>query len=125
MSIAYNQNEVFLLMVENNGIVPNLSDGMMLEVACRVGARGGEPLRIQPAGTFEKGLLEGQYAYEKLTVDGARRLLPKGATGACRQPHGGRYRLGAQDFGRIYRGQRGAFPCFEIDINQKTEGEQK
>ena len=71
MSIAYNQNEVFLLMVENNGIVPNLSDGMMLEVACRVGARGGEPLRIQPAGTFEKGLLEGQYAYEKLTVDAA------------------------------------------------------
>ena len=43
----------------------------MLEVACRVGARGGEPLRIQPAGTFEKGLLEGQYAYEKLTVDAA------------------------------------------------------
>ena len=71
MSIAYNQGEIFLLMTENKGIVPNLSDGMMLEVACRVGARGAEPLRIAPAGTFEKGLLEGQYAYEKLTVDAA------------------------------------------------------
>ena len=44
---------------------------MMLEVACRVGINGAEPLRIQEAGAFEKGLLEGQYAYEKLTVDAA------------------------------------------------------
>ena len=71
MSIAYNQNDIFLIITENNGVVPNLSDGMMLEVACRVGARGAEPIRIAPAGTFEKGLLEGQYAYEKLTVDAA------------------------------------------------------
>ena len=71
MSIAYNQGDVFLLMTENNGIVPNLSDGMMLEVACRVGSRGAEPFRLKPAGTFEKGLLESQYAYEKLTVDAA------------------------------------------------------
>lgn len=71
MSIAYNQGDVFLLMTENNGIVPNLSDGMMLEVACRVGSRGAEPFRLKPAGTFEKGLLESQYVYEKLTVDAA------------------------------------------------------
>lgn len=71
MSIAYNQNDIFLIITENNGIVPNLSEGMMLEVACRVGARGAEPIRIEPAGTFEKGLLENQYAYEKLTVDAA------------------------------------------------------
>lgn len=71
MSIAYNQNDIFLIITENKGIVPNLSEGMMLEVACRVGARGAEPIRIEPAGTFEKGLLEGQYAYEKLTVDAA------------------------------------------------------
>lgn len=71
MSIAYNLNEVFLIIIENKGIVPNLSDGMMLEVACRVGAHGAEPFRMAPAGTFEKGLLEGQYAYEKLTVDAA------------------------------------------------------
>lgn len=71
MSIAYNQNDIFLIITENKGIVPNLSEGMMLEVACRVGINGAEPLRIQEAGAFEKGLLEGQYAYEKLTVDAA------------------------------------------------------
>ena len=71
MSIAYNQNDIFLIITENKGIVPNLSEGMMLEVACRVGINGEEPLRIQEAGAFEKGLLEGQYAYEKLTVDAA------------------------------------------------------
>ena len=66
MSIAYNQNDIFLIITENKGIVPNLSEGMMLEVACRVGINGAEPLRIQEAGAFE-----GQYAYEKLTVDAA------------------------------------------------------
>lgn len=40
MSIAYNQNDIFLIITENKGIVPNLSEGMMLEVACRVGING-------------------------------------------------------------------------------------
>lgn len=69
MSIAYNLNEVFLIIVKNNGIIPNLDSGMMLEVACRVGSNGAEPFNIGEIGTFEKGLLEGQYAFEKLTVD--------------------------------------------------------
>ena len=43
---------------------------MMVEVACRVGANGVEPLAMDPVDTFYKGLLENQYAYEKLTVDG-------------------------------------------------------
>lgn len=71
MSIAYNRNDTFLIITENRGVVPNLSEGMMLEVACRVGARGAEPFRLGAAGDFEKGLLEGQYAYEKLAVDAA------------------------------------------------------
>lgn len=69
MSIAYNRKETFLLMVKNDGIVNNLDDGMMLEVACRVGIQGAEPFHVGDAPTFEKGLLEAQYAYEKLTVD--------------------------------------------------------
>lgn len=71
MSIAYNKNDIFLLMVENNGIVSNLSEGMMLEVACRVGIHGAQPLHIGTSPAFEKGLLEGQYAYEQLCVDAA------------------------------------------------------
>ena len=38
---------------------------MMVEVACRVGANGVEPLAMDPVDTFYKGLLENQYAYEK------------------------------------------------------------
>lgn len=69
MSIAYNRKDTFLLMVKNDGIVNNLDEGMMLEVACRVGINGAEPFHVGHVPTFEKGLLEGQYAYEKLTVD--------------------------------------------------------
>ena len=69
MSIAYHRKDTFLLMVQNKGIVPNLSDGMMLEVACCVGANGAQPFAYGEVSTFEKGLLENQYAYEKLTVD--------------------------------------------------------
>lgn len=71
MSIAYNRKDVFLIITQNHGIIPNLDPGMMLEVACRVGANGAEPFYYGEIGTFEKGLLEGQYAYEKLTVEAA------------------------------------------------------
>lgn len=68
-SLAYNKHDIFLLMVKNEGVIPNLEEGMMLEVACRVGSYGAQPLAYGPVGTFEKGLLESQYAYEKLTVE--------------------------------------------------------
>lgn len=68
-SLAYNKHDIFLLMVKNDGVIPNLEEGMMLEVACRVGSYGAQPLAYGPIGTFEKGLLESQYAYEKLTVE--------------------------------------------------------
>ncbi|MBO4918655.1 MAG: 6-phospho-alpha-glucosidase [Erysipelotrichaceae bacterium] len=68
-SIAYNKNEIFLCMTENTGIISNLTEGMMVEVPCRVGSNGVEPLNVGKIPTFHKGLLENQYAYEKLTVD--------------------------------------------------------
>ncbi|EOH75228.1 hypothetical protein [Enterococcus malodoratus] len=68
-SLAYNKHDIFLLMVKNDGVIPNVEEGMMLEVACRVGSYGAQPLAYGPIGTFEKGLLESQYAYEKLTVE--------------------------------------------------------
>lgn len=51
------------------GIISNLSEGMMVEVPCHVGINGVEPLNIGEIPTFQKGLLENQFAYEKLTVD--------------------------------------------------------
>ncbi len=69
ISIINNRNDVCLVMVKNDGIVPNLDPGMMLEAACRIGKEGIEPLHIGPVPAFEKGLLENQYACEKLLVD--------------------------------------------------------
>ncbi|MEG0527202.1 MAG: 6-phospho-alpha-glucosidase [Longicatena sp.] len=68
--IANNKNDIFLIIVKNNGTIPNLDSEMMVEVACRVGAHGAQPLAMEPIKTFYKGMIEGQYAYEKLTVDG-------------------------------------------------------
>lgn len=69
-SILNNENNIFLIIVKNNGTIPNLDPNMMVEVACRVGINGVEPLSMEPIDTFYKGMIESQYAYEKLTVDG-------------------------------------------------------
>lgn len=68
-AISHNTGEIFLCMHENNGTIENLSPGMMIESPVRVGINGVEPLTVGPVKTFYKGLLENQYAYEKLTVD--------------------------------------------------------
>ncbi|WP_049690532.1 6-phospho-alpha-glucosidase [Anaerococcus jeddahensis] len=68
-AISNNTGEIFLCMHENNGTIENLSSGMMLESPVRVGINGVEPITVGPVKTFYKGLLENQYAYEKLTVD--------------------------------------------------------
>lgn len=68
-AISHNTHEVFLCMTENKGIVSNLTEGMMVEVPCHIGINGVEPLNVGEIPTFQKGLLENQYAYEKLTVD--------------------------------------------------------
>ena len=57
------------MMVPNEGIIPNLTQGMMVEVPCMVGSNGPEPLNVGEIPAFQKGLLENQYAYEKLTMD--------------------------------------------------------
>lgn len=69
ISIINNANEPSLVMVENNGICSNLDSGMMLEAACLVGSQELQPLQVGTVPTFEKGLLENQYACEKLLVD--------------------------------------------------------
>ena len=68
-AISHNTHDVFLCMTENTGIISNLTEGMMVEVPCHVGINGVEPLNVGEIPTFQKGLLENQFAYEKLTVD--------------------------------------------------------
>ena len=69
LSIINNKKELALVMVKNDGIVPNLDDGMMLEATCMIGKEEILPLRHGPVGQFEKGLLENQYACEHLLVE--------------------------------------------------------
>lgn len=68
-ALANNTKDVFLCMTENRGIISNFCEGAMVEVPCLAGANGLEPLSVGEIPTFQKGLLENQYAYEKLTVD--------------------------------------------------------
>jgi len=68
-ALANNSKEIFLIITENNGTIENLDSKMMIEVPCRVGTNGIEALTVGSVPTFYKGLMENQYAYEKLTVD--------------------------------------------------------
>lgn len=68
-SIAYNKGERFLVIVENNGAIPNIPADAMVEVPAYIRSWGPEPVSIPPIPTFHKGMMENQLASEKLAVD--------------------------------------------------------
>ncbi len=68
-AIYRNENRYYIVMVENNGIIENLPDDAVVEVTCLLGNRGPKPFHFGPVSTFYKGLLENQYAYERLTCE--------------------------------------------------------
>lgn len=68
-AIAYNTKEKMLLIVPNEGIIPNFSYDAMVEIPCLVGANGPEPLHVGNIPLFQKGLMEQQVAVEKLVVE--------------------------------------------------------
>lgn len=68
-SIANNWKQTFVVMIRNNGIVSNLPSDSMVEVHASLGANGPQPYAVGEIGTFYKGLIENQHAFEKLTVE--------------------------------------------------------
>ena len=66
-AIYNNTHEYYIVMVENDGIIPNLPSDALVEVTCMLGNRGPQPLHVGSIDTFYKGLIENQYAYERLT----------------------------------------------------------
>lgn len=68
-SLAYNLNERYIVIVENNGIISNLPHDAMVEVPALMTANGPKPFAIGEIPVFYKGLIEGQYAYEKLVTE--------------------------------------------------------
>lgn len=69
IALATNQNERMLLIVENQGAISNFPREAMVEIPCLVNRDGFERLAIGEIPTFQKGLMEQQYACEKLAVD--------------------------------------------------------
>ncbi|HHU24997.1 MAG: 6-phospho-alpha-glucosidase [Bacilli bacterium] len=68
-AIFHDQERYYVVMVKNKGIIPNLPEEAIIEVLCTLGANGATPLDVGPVSTYYKGLIEQQYAYERLTCE--------------------------------------------------------
>jgi len=68
-AIAYNRNDRYILIVENNGAIANMQDDAMVEVVCELGINGPRPMRVGNIPQFYLGLLVNQVSCEKLIVD--------------------------------------------------------
>ena len=68
-AILNNENRYYVVIVKNDGIIDNLPKEALVEVLCRLGKDGPQPFKVGEIGSYYKGLIEQQYAYEKLTVD--------------------------------------------------------
>lgn len=69
-SLRNDERQRFMLIVPNNGSIPNLRPDATVEVPAYVGATGVEAIALKkPICDFHKGLMEAQNAAEKLLVD--------------------------------------------------------
>ena len=68
-ALAENTKERFLLIVPNEGAVPNFDPTAMVEIPCIVGSNGVEKINQGYIPQFQKGLMEQQVSVEKLVVD--------------------------------------------------------
>lgn len=68
-SILYDLNNEFVILVRNNELIPNIPSDAIVELSGTLGADGPKAYPYGEVKPFYKGLMEGQYAYEKLTVE--------------------------------------------------------
>lgn len=68
-SIAYNNADRYLVIVENQGAIPQLPYDAMVEVPCYLRKWGPEPVVIGNIPQFQLGMIQQQLASEKLIVD--------------------------------------------------------
>lgn len=69
LSIAFNKNNRFIIITENNGAINNIQDDAMVEVAAELGANGPRPMGVGNIPQFYLGLLVNQVSSEKLLID--------------------------------------------------------
>lgn len=68
-SIFNDENRYYVVIVKNHNIISNIDNDAMVEVLCTLGKDGAKPFKVGKISTYYKGLIENQYAYEKLTVE--------------------------------------------------------
>ena len=68
-AIVNNTNEEFILITRNEGTISNIPEDAMVEVNCAMDKNGPRKFSVGAISTFYKGLIEQQYAYEKLTCE--------------------------------------------------------
>ena len=68
-SIAFNKNNRYIIITENNGAIANMQDDAMVEVAAELGSNGPRPMGVGNIPQFYLGLLVNQVSAEKLLID--------------------------------------------------------
>lgn len=68
-SIAFNKNNRYIIITENNGAIANIQDDAMVEVAAELGSNGPRPMGVGNIPQFYLGLLVNQVSSEKLLID--------------------------------------------------------
>ncbi|EPW6725665.1 6-phospho-alpha-glucosidase [Vibrio parahaemolyticus] len=68
-SLAYNLNDVYLVIVPNNGAISNIQDDAMVEIPAALTSDGPKAFTVGSIPTFQKAMIESQLGYEKLVVD--------------------------------------------------------
>lgn len=68
-AILNDTKQHYIVIVRNDDIITNFEKDAMVEVLCQLGKDGAIPFKVGEIDTYHKGLMQQQYAYEKLTVD--------------------------------------------------------
>ncbi|GIN39945.1 6-phospho-alpha-glucosidase [Heyndrickxia oleronia] len=69
VSLAKNLAKRYLVMVENNGTIPNLPANAMVEVPCLITSKGPVPEYVGEIPYFHQAMIEQQLASEKILVE--------------------------------------------------------
>ncbi|MFV0344475.1 MAG: 6-phospho-alpha-glucosidase [Anaerocolumna sp.] len=70
-SLMHDEGKKFIVMVTNNGIIPNLPDEAIIEVPANLYKDGPVPIQQNEIEHFQLGMIQQQLASEKLIVEAA------------------------------------------------------
>ena len=70
-SIANDRRDIHVVAAKNNGAVPFMEDGDVVETRCALGRDSVEPLPVRTYNDYVIGLMRAVKAYERLTVRAA------------------------------------------------------